>query len=282
MTTFEQNNQIETKDTQLQSSSSSTPKMLSFLKVIEYLFFAAFIASGIIFYLALPGNPKIIIISAISLAAFVFLFLVNLQNSRNARKNSYQNELQRKADLYLINNNKKDPLNYIVSPAREKALEYCQELINDYKKTRTKSRNLYYILQIGTIVLSGVTPILVLVDKLQPSDSWVKWLPVIFPALASIVASVVTSFPLQETWISANSTVELLEAEQEKFILGITSLYRCYDSMNEGEERRKAKKSIENFITQVNSIHLKQVQQAGEAGQKDEKAEEENKQEAAE
>ncbi len=106
-----------------------------------------------------------------------------------------------------------------------------------------------------------MTPILVLVDKIQVSDTWLKWLPVIFPAVASIVASIVTSFPFQENWISANTTVELLEAEQEKFVLGITPLYRCYDSINENEQEKKAKKSIENFITQVNNIHLKQIQE---------------------
>ena len=260
MSTSELNNQIETKDIQLKSSSSSSPKMLSFLKVIEYLSFGVFVASGLL-TLILPNNPTIKITSAISLATFVFLFLVNQQNSKADRENAYQSEIQKKADLYLINNQKKDSINYLISPAREKALGYAQELIDDYKKTRTQARSLYYILQLGTIVLSGVTPILVLVDKLQPGQTWLKWLPVIFPAVASIVASIVTSFPLQETWISANTTVELLEAEQEKFILGITPLYRCYDSMNEGEQQRKAKKSIENFITQVNNIHLNQVQE---------------------
>ena len=59
--------------------------------------------------------------------------------------------------------------------------------------------------------------------------SWFKWLPVIFPAVASIVASIVTSFPFQENSVAANTTVELLEAEQEKFVLGVTETYRCYD-----------------------------------------------------
>ena len=260
MTTFEQNNQTEMSDTQRQSSSSSSSsqKILSFGKILEYLCLGTFIGSGIITFI-LPENPKIVILDGISLAIFIFLFLINLQMSKAAREVAYQNVIQKKANLYLINN-RKYPINNLIAPAREKALEYAQELIDDYKKTRKQSRNLYYILQIGTVVLSGITPILVLVDKLQANQNWLKWLPVIFPAVASIVASVVTSFPLQETWISANRTVELLEAEQEKFVLGITPLYRCYDSMNEEEQENKAKKSIENFIMQVNKIHLKQVE----------------------
>ena len=259
MANFEQNNQMEMSDIQPQSSSSSSPKMYFPLKVIEYLSLAVFVGFGVI-NLALPPNPKFTIITAISLAIFVFLFLIDLQLSQNARQTAYQDEMQKKAELYLMNSQKKIIKNPI-APAREKALGYAQELIEDYKKTRTTSRNLYYGLQIGTIILTGVTPILVLVDKLQAGDNWLKWLPVIFPAVASIVASVVTSFPFQENWISANKTVELLEAEQEKFVLGITPFYRCYDSINEKEEEKKAKKSIENFITQVNNIHLKQIQE---------------------
>ncbi|MEO1373894.1 MAG: DUF4231 domain-containing protein [Cyanobacteria bacterium J06635_10] len=232
--------------------------MSFFLKVIEYLSLAISIGFGIV-ALNLPPNPKITLIAITSLAIFIFLFFLDLQVSQTARQTAYQDEIQRKAELYLINSDKKIIKNPI-APARTKALLYAQELIEDYKKTRATSRTLYYSLQIGTIVLSGVTPILVLVDKIQASDTWLKWLPVIFPAVASIVASIVTSFPFQENWISANKTVELLEAEEEKFVLGITPLYRCYDSINENEQERKAKKSIENFITQVNNIHLKQIQ----------------------
>lgn len=271
MTNFEHNNQMEISDIQPQSSSSSNSKIWFPLKVIEYLSLAVFVGLGLI-YLTLPGNPKVIIFDAIALATFIFLFFLDLQISRTTRETTYQDQMQRKAELYLMNSQKKIIQNPLV-PARGKALGYAQELIEDYKKTRNISRNLYYGLQIGTIVLSGITPILVLVDKIQASDNWLKWLPVIFPAVASIVASIVTSFPFQENWISANKTVELLEAEQEKFVLGITPLYRCYDSINENEQQRKAKKSIENFITQVNNIHLKQIQETSSIKNQEEKTE---------
>ena len=134
-------------------------------------------------------------------------------------------------------------------------------MIDDYKTIRGSSRNIYYTLQLATVVFSGITPILVLVDKLDVGISWFKWLPVIFPAIASIVASIVTSFPFQENSVSANTTVELLEAEQEKFILGVTESYRCYDLNDETQRQQKAKQAIENFIIQMNNIHLNQVQE---------------------
>ena len=150
---------------------------------------------------------------------------------------------------------------HTVSKARTKALKYCDDLVKDYKKTRQQSQVLYYSLQLSTIIFSGVTPILVLVDKLETGQPWLKWLPVICPAIASIVASIVTSFPFQELSIAANTTVELLEAEQEKFILGVGQSYRAYDATSENEEQQKSIQAIENFIIEVNNIHLKQVQQ---------------------
>ncbi len=158
--------------------------------------------------------------------------------------------------------------NNTIVPARAKALEYCQDLIDDYKSTRNWARNLYYILQISTVILSGVTPILVLVDKLESGQPWLKWLPVICPAVASIVASIVTSFPFQKNWVAANATVELLEAEQEKFILGITPAYRCYDVSGEAEQQQRVSQAVELFINQVNNIHLQQVQQAEQQQEK--------------
>ncbi|MBW4635007.1 MAG: DUF4231 domain-containing protein [Iphinoe sp. HA4291-MV1] len=273
MTTFEQKNQTEISDTQEQSYSSSSlsssQKMLFPLKVIEYLFLAASIGSGVI-TLVLPDNPKVVIAGAVFLAIFVFLFLINQQVFRTSSNAAYKLDMQKKAELYLMNSNNHSTKNPI-APAREKALQYSQDLIDDYKRTRSQARNLYYGLQMATIVFSGVTPILVLVDKLEAGQAWLKWLPVICPAIASIVASVVTSFPFQENWISANTTVESLEAEQEKFVLGITPVYRCYDSVDENEQQQKSKQAIENFIIQVNNIHLKQLQEVGENQKKEEK-----------
>ncbi|WP_336884940.1 DUF4231 domain-containing protein [Nostoc punctiforme] len=136
-------------------------------------------------------------------------------------------------------------------------------MIDDYKKIRGVSRNLYYSLQIA-VILSGVTPILVLVDKLEAGQAWLKWLPVLCPAIASIVASIVISFPFQKNSLAANTAVELLEAEQEKFILGVTPPYRCYDISDETQQQQKTSQALEYFIVQVNNIHLNQLQQTSD------------------
>lgn len=243
------------------------------LKSAEYFFLAAFVLAGILTFV-FPGNQIVVIWVAVFLSLWIFFALVNKQVLKNSRLAANQSEIARRAELYnYLSANDKLSENKPLTPVREKALQYCQELIEDYKENRKNSRNIYYSLQLATVVFSGVTPILVLVDKLEPGLVWFKWLPVIFPAIASIVASIVTSFPFQENWISANTTVELLEAEQEKFILGVTQLYRCYDVDDDTQRQQKAKQAIENFITQVNTIHLKQVQAGSEAKSSEQKIE---------
>jgi hypothetical protein len=273
MANFDNINQNQVNNPGEKLSPSSISSMSLTIKSIEYLFLAAFVCAGII-NLAFPGNQITVIWTAAFFSVWIFVFLINRQVLQNSRLVSNQSDIVKKAELYnylSANNNFSD--NNLLTPARERALQYCQELIEDYKKTRSTSRNIYYTLQLATVVLSGITPIFVLVDKLETGISWFKWLPVIFPAIASIVASIVTSFPFQENSISANTIVELLEAEQEKFILGVTQSYRCYDVADEAERQQKAKMAIENFITQVNNIHLKQVQESGETKLREQKTE---------
>ncbi|MEG4944854.1 DUF4231 domain-containing protein [Microcoleus sp. F4-D5] len=263
----------DTNQTEISNTVSSSPQMLSFLKIVEYVSIAAFVGACILTRVFLD-NQLIFILGAVFLSSFIFLFLTNRQLAQKSRNSANQLEIRRKAELYnyLLNpDNVSD--NNPITPVREKALRYSQELIDDYKKTRETSRNIYYTFQLATVVLSGVTPILVLVDKLEPGQSLLKWLPVICPAVASIVASIVTSFPFQENWIAANTTVELLEAEQEKFVLGVTPAYRCYDVADEGQYQQMTKMAIENFINQVNEIHLKQIQKPDDTASKEQNTE---------
>ena len=264
LTNLDQRNQSMISHRIENLSSPSDEKKLFNLKVIEYLLLAAFVSSAL--FIVFLSDDKIVVISGeVSLTFLFFLLLINRQVFQNYKKAAYQSELTKKAELYSYlltspNSWDKDTLTL----TRGKALQYSQDLIDDYKKIRAVSRNLYYSLQISTVILSGVTPILVLVDKLEAGQAWLKWLPVLCPAIASIVASIVTSFPFQKNSLAANTAVELLEAEQEKFILGVTPPYRCYDVPDETQQQQKASQALEYFIVQVNNIHLNQLQQTSE------------------
>ncbi|AFY47402.1 hypothetical protein Nos7524_1526 [Nostoc sp. PCC 7524] len=243
--------------------SSGEQKRLLTLKIIENLLLAIlFIA--VIFVLVFSKYENFTTYGIISLSLVGFVFIINRQVFQDSKKLVNQHEFNKKAELYtyLLSNNSGQYSNF--TPIKAKALQYSQELIDDYKRTRNLSRTIYYILQITTVVFSGITPILVLVDKIESGQAWLRWLPVICPAIASIMASIVTSFPFQKNWITANTAVELLEAEQEKFILGVTPPYRCYDASDEIQQQQKASQALEYFIVQVNNIHLQQVQQTSE------------------
>ena len=244
-----------------QSLFTSNPGLLLFLKISQ-----AICVGGLIFCVIttfmLPIIPteyhRFFLYDAGFLTILIFIFRLKSQFSTFTK--DLRNDLYRKARLYSNLLPEEDVPDELVE-AREKALEYSQELIDDYKRVRETSRNLYYIFQIATIILSSATPILVLLDKQanSPHIPYLQWLPVVFPAIAAVVTSISTSFPFQERWVNADRVVELLEAEQEKFVLGITEPYRAFMIVDSDEERRtQLKLAIENYIVEVNNIHLQQ------------------------
>ncbi len=268
---------LETSNLEEYSSSTISPQLLFLLKLIENFSLAAFIGALVLKTLV-PETELILIWASIFLSVFIFLFLTNKKLNQKYQETQKQLEFVRKAELYLLNSGESFSTISLIK-ARENALRYTQELIDDYKQVREFSRNTYYIFQLATVVLSGITPILVLVDKLEANQSWLKWLPVICPAIASIVASIVTSFPFQKNWFNANKAVELLEAEQEKFILGVTPVYSSYSTTDDPQRQQKSLQAVENFIIQVNNIHLKLVENPGDRTQVKEEPQEEKKEE---
>lgn len=237
------------------------PKVPARFSIVEFVLIALAVTSGAISVL-LSEDRRIVVFVVTFIVVLILLLILNRRFLGDYRYTYKLRENQRKAQLYsrLFGNEFADES---INIMRGRAIQYCQELIDDYKDTRRNSRNIYYIFQLSTIIFSGVTPILVLLDKVDLNIPWIKWMPVIFPAIASIVSSLSTSFPFQEKWLAANAAVELLEAEQEKFILGVTQAYRFSDIPNNAERKLKVQESVEGFINQINAIHLKQVQLPG-------------------
>lgn len=239
------------------TSTIKTP----FIFIILEFFLISCCVIGFAIAVLFQNEPNVLIYTVTTLVILVISILVVRKFADTDTRSAKQLENQKKAQLSisLLGDAEKDES---ISRLRNRAIQYCQELIDDYKDTRRNARATYYIFQIATIILSGVTPILVVLDKTDINAPWLRWLPVIFPAIASIATSISTSFPFQKTWVNANTAVELLEAEQEKFILGVTQPYRFYDLPDEAQRKQKVQESIENFITQVNTIHLRQFQGA--------------------
>lgn len=243
----------------IKANLETAPKTPLRFSLVEFLLISICVGLAATALLLLERRD-IVILALASTIIVTLLVLLNRRSLGDYRRFSRQRQNQVKAELYsrLFGNAIADES---INLMRGRAIQYSQELIDDYKDTRRNSRTIYYVFQISTIVLSGVTPILVLLDKVDIQVVWIKWLPVIFPAIASIVTSLATSFPFQENWMAANRAVELLEAEQEKFILGVTASYRFFDLPDDYQRKQKVQESVESFIAKVNQIHLKQFLQ---------------------
>lgn len=253
---------VESSPTVAFSASAAEVEVPRRFRVIDFLLVASWIGLAA-FTILFIEQREVVTINAAIAGVILLLLILNRRALSDYQVASRYRENQRRAGLYsnFLNTNESDPA---INSIRYRAIQYCQDMTDGYKKTRRNSRNVYYVFQISTIILSGVTPILVLLDKVDVDLPWIKWMPVIFPAIASIVTSLSTSFPFQENWLAANLAVERLEAEQEKFILGVSPAYRLSNLTDDTQRKRKAYDSVESFINQVNQIHLKQVSLAAE------------------
>ena len=147
-----------------------------------------------------------------------------------------------------------------------RALHYCNDIIEYYQQSRYTTRRYYIVSQLLTAALSGLTPILVLIDRAtslketMPASVQVmlSWAMIIVPGIAAILATTSTVFNFQEEWIQAKKTAESLEAVREEFMIGASPQYRitARDPQQKHEQRKRA---LENFIIKVNELHLKQV-----------------------
>lgn len=124
--------------------------------------------------------------------------------------------------------------------SKDQALIFCQTKINNYRRDAKFHRNAFFTSQISAIFLSGITPILII---LQVPDS----VKAAAPALASIAGGL-SVYRWKENWIRCESTSEKLNNELMKFkILTIE-----YTDPSKATEIFLAK------IFEINDAHLKQ------------------------
>jgi len=93
---------------------------------------------------------------------------------------------------------------------RRKAVERYNDSARWYERTKRDARVLYYSFQVAVIVLSGITPLVILA-----TDS--KLVQAAFPALAAICAGILGICQWQESWRRRAITLENLRSEYVKF-----------------------------------------------------------------
>jgi len=131
------------------------------------------------------------------------------------------------------------------------AVKACEKSIEWFTKNKRTARNLYYTSQLLTIILSALTPVLILVDP--PFSKWIQALPA---ALAAIAAASTNVFNWKEHWIRRSSTLEQLIAELLKYE---TRTSPAYD-IKLGEHER-----LNNFVETTTRLNLMEVSSWGKA-----------------
>ena len=263
MTTSSQiiNSQSEKIQVDISKSQAPSPNILLLFRILTYLSLVIAIASGITTFL-LPNEIKLLlIILVVSISLFVFFFLTSRELNINYLKKLKNYNLLKDRDMYIkVSQLEDSPKNKQIMEGVESALKYAQRLIDNNKKISSQAKYLYYVLQIVTIIFSAVTPILVLIEKSETTPVWVNWLPVIFPAVASVVASISTAFPLEEYKVASKKAINDLEAEKEKFLLAVTTGYRIPRNADEKIQYKMTRDAMAKFMNKVSNVHLQQLQ----------------------
>jgi len=87
--------------------------------------------------------------------------------------------------------------------------------IDWYDRKSTANQSAYKKLQFSLIALSSLTPVFILIDKLEITKGmpWLFWLPATTSILVAILASTIKAFRFQENWINYRTTCETLRKE---------------------------------------------------------------------
>jgi hypothetical protein len=139
---------------------------------------------------------------------------------------------------------------------REIAIKRCQENIDWYEKAKTRHMFAYQFFQVSALVLSGLTPVLIL---------WTG-LPELFKALPAALAAIATGllgiFQWKDSYIRFGYTSEALKSERVKFETRTTKLYGA--ELDDHEVLNNFITRIENLVMSETSDWRSQLQKAGE------------------
>jgi len=131
-----------------------------------------------------------------------------------------------------------------LNPRREEAVRRCQEMIGWYETAKRTHRILYQTFQTLAVILSGLTPILILWDALPKA---VQALPA---ALAAVFTAILGIFQWRETYTRFAYTAEALKSELVKYQTRTTAAY------NPGVGGQQA---LDNFVAQVELLLMNEV-----------------------
>ncbi len=130
-----------------------------------------------------------------------------------------------------------------ISP-HQRALERCEDQIKWYSWAKRRQRILYQTFQFTAIVLSGLTPVLILWSDLP------KTLQALPAAVAAIASGLIGIFQWKENYSRFGYSAEALKSEKIKFETRTT---RRYGAKLDDYE------ALENFVTRIEALIMDEV-----------------------
>jgi len=119
-----------------------------------------------------------------------------------------------------------------------------------YDKKAELNHKWYKILQLGLIILSSLTPVLIAIDFGFPESRILKWIPITSSIIVAILTASLKTFKFQENWINYRTTCETLKKEKYFYEAGIYD----YDSTQDKEATFVER--VENLISRENTLWL--------------------------
>lgn len=121
--------------------------------------------------------------------------------------------------------------------------------INWYDKKAVANQSTYHRYQWLLIILSGLTPVLILLEQREIfPDSW--WLPLLSSVVVAVATSALKIFKYQETWINYRTTCETLRKEIYYYDAGAEDYREGVDKEALFIER------VESLISRENTLWL--------------------------
>lgn len=117
--------------------------------------------------------------------------------------------------------------------------------IDYYNKAAIRNHRAYTILQFTLIILSAITPVLIVIG----GESG-RWLAVLVSAIVAITASTLKVFKFQENWINYRTTCETLRKEFHYFQA------RIYDYENVDDPEAVFVDRVETLISREHTLWL--------------------------
>ena len=82
-----------------------------------------------------------------------------------------------------------------------------------YDKKSLYNQKWYKRFQLGLIIFSALTPVLIAIDLCMSNYPLLKWVPIIASIIVAVLVSSLSTFKFQENWINYRTTCETLKKE---------------------------------------------------------------------